>query len=48
MIRHGVDGWHLAEYEWDPATQCGTFIYVHRDGRTHETARAQPIARRRN
>lgn len=26
-MRHGVDGWDLVEYEWDPKTGLGHYLY---------------------
>ena len=33
-IRHGVDGWSLAEYEWDPRTGRARFEYERPLGHT--------------
>lgn len=49
MVAHGQDGWTLEDYEWDPATGVGTYLYSRREPgtsvTTHEkVAKAQPYA----
>lgn len=29
--RHGVDGWELIAYDWDPETGDGHFVYTRGD-----------------